>query len=250
MAVGMWSASAQARVFVFGEETFASYLKADYVMTALKQKPFEYSSGSQTTSFEGTYGSSAPAYEFGFAWSAGRAITRVGLSIIKPNTVEFEAFNSGGQKLFTGSSEIYGYAGKIGFEVNFKPKKWTKARFFVMADGGAATLTVANGYSNITTPGYNTYPNMRTFREEIKGTAATFSGAVGFETIAFDTTTFILELGYRSMNFTSFDHNRDAYDFSGQTVSKGAAAVDSAGDARTLNLGGPYAALMLRFWLF
>jgi hypothetical protein len=237
-----------ARVFDIGKESFASYLKTTYVSAGgLNQKPFEDSSGTQTTSFSEKYGY-ATSYEFGFTWASPIVSTRIGIEVIKPSKITFEGKDSANNRFFYGGSDISGYAPKIGFEFGYKFKKSPNTKVFLLVEGGSANITIANTY-DMTGAGTTQYPTVSNFREEVKGTATTYAGALGIETRMFDTTTLVFEAGYRGMNFTNLNHNLAVTNFQG-TVAKGDSATNNTGEGRSLNLSGPYVSLMLRFWVF
>lgn len=238
---------AQARVFTIGKETFGSYLKYHYITTSIGKKPYEDSSGSSTKDFNSGYASNS-SYEFGFNFSTPRVSTRLGIEIIKPPITGFAGNDSSGTKLMDAGSEISGYAPKIGFEFNTYFKKAPNSRIYFMFEGGTANVTVYNGYT-MTAAGAVAYPTVSSFREELKGSSVLAAGGIGFETVFFDSTTFVFELGYRSLKFSSLKHNAAVTTFQG-AVAKGDTATDNVGDDRTLNLGGPYAAILLRFWIF
>ena len=235
-----------ARVFSMKNATFASYLRGNYGTTNLNQKPFEDSSGIATSSFESKYGP-LMGYEFGFAKVSGRVTTRFGLEIVSPTKLkDIKGKNSAEAQLFSASSELSAYIPKISME--FAIKQWPRSRIFFGGEYGVATLTLTNIY-DFTTAGTTQFgiPN---YREELKATTSSYGGSLGWEFLMTDTTTMVLEGGYRFLNVQEFKHNVDAVTIPEGAVTKGTVALDNNGAPRVLNMNGVYIAAMFKIWIY
>lgn len=244
-ALLLFTSSGWARVFNFSGEKFAPYIKGSYQPTTVGDQAFATSSGTGNTfSSKNTYNTS---FEFGFAYGFKGMRLRFGFEALKPPTLSgVTGADAGGTSMYALNSDILGYAPKIGFELNLK--EWPTSRLYVSGDYGAMSVTVKNTYA-FTADGTAAYPGMVDFTEELKGSGQAIDGAVGFEFLAFDTTTFSIEVGYRTMTIANLKHNLPVTSFQGAVV-KGDAALNDDGTARALALSNLYASLGFRFWIF
>lgn len=235
---------ASARVFDVGKEKFGTYLKGSYSTAPVGQSMFEKSSGTgMTFDNEVKY---LPGYEFGFLWSMPWFNMRFGFELITPSKLkDVEARDASDNLIYNLTSDFSVATPKIGLEVNVN--RWKESRTFVGGDWGMANLTVTNSYTFQS--GQTKFPSLTDFREETKSAAQTYSGFVGFETLFFDTTTFVIEAGYRVLKFDTLKHNTDITNFQG-TVVKGDQAHYDDGTARSVDLSGPFASVQFRFWMY
>jgi len=241
LVVGM---TAQARVFDFNSESLAAYLRGQYEQATDDTGPFAKSSGAQSN-FSDTYPYLA-SYEFGFVYATSAVNLRFGFEILKPSDLKGVAGkDAAGNTLFTVDNNISGYIPKVGLEFNLK--HWTQSRLFAHVMAGTATVTMQNSYT-MTAAGTAAYPTVSDFREEVKGTALMYEYGVGFETLLSDTTTFAFDIGQRNLELTSLNHDLAVTNFQG-TVGVGDKATFDNGQARSLNLSGLAASIMLRFWI-
>lgn len=243
-AVIFISAAAQARVFSIGQESLAAYLRGVGGSARQGETPFAPSSGADTE-FDGSYTLNT-SYEFGMVYATKYLNWRFGFEILKPaNLKSVKGSSAAGTEWYTVTNDISGYIPKAGLEANLK--QWKESRLFASAHYGWATITVQNSYA-FTTDGTAQFPGMADFREEIKGTAALIEYSMGFETLLSDTTTLALEAGMRTLSADSFAHTQAVRTFQGD-VTADAPAMNTDGTARSLDLGGTFAALSLRFWI-
>lgn len=235
---------AEARVFQMGSEHFATYLRGQYQTAGQKDESFAPSGGTGAT-YDSSYTANM-SYEFGFIYATPAVNFRFGFEVIKPTDLkDIKGSSSGGTTWYTLSDNISGYAPKIGLEISLK--KWGNSRIYVNGDYGYATVNVQNSYT-FTTAGTTQFPGMSDFREEVEGTGSLIESSLGYEFLLSDTTTLVLDAGYRALQIDSFTHKQAVKTFQG-TVAKGDTAKNTDGSNRTLNLSGAFASLWLRFWI-
>ena len=229
-----------------GDEHFASYLRVQYAQANQDPDPYKLS-GAPTASYNSNIASSYnPAFEIGFIYSAKLINWRFGFEVIKPDDKKnMKAVDANGDPLYYESQVISAYAPKIGVEINLR--QWSQTRLYLNADYGYATATVQNSYY-MTSLGTSTYPSVSDFREEMKATAPLIEGSIGYETLMSDTTTFVFDAGYRSLEFTSFSHNLAVTNFQG-AMSSGTAATNNNGKARSVDLSGGFISMWFRIWI-
>lgn len=245
--VFLWGLAAtlptQARQLNLPNESFAPYVRAGYQQSNLKKASFGGSSGAGNT-FSGDIPSIAN-YEFGFVWAIKEVSLRFGFEVIRPRAEKgILGTNASGTELFSVETDVSAYVPRIGLDINIK--QWPSARIFLNASYGMANVTVQNSYA-FTTAGQTAY-SLQNFREEVKSSGALQEFALGWEYNAFDTTTIVLDAGYRILKPSAFSHNLDVTNFQG-AVTKGASALDNSGSARSLDLSGYFGSVHLRFYL-
>lgn len=242
----LWTVSvAEARVLNLQTEKFAPYIRGQYQQSTIAQTPYSLSSGTGNA-FDKSY-STVSNYEFGFVYSIKDISLRFGFEVIYPSMLkEISGTDASGTQLFTLDSDIAGYVPKIGLDINVK--QWPQSRIFLNANYGMATVTLQNSYG-FTAAGQTAYPSLIDFREETKGSAALMEYSVGWEFLAFDTTTMVIDAGYRLLRLDSFSHNVPVTSFQGGVV-KGDKALADDGTDRRLDLSGYFASVQFRFWVF
>ena len=235
---------AEARIFDINNESFAAYFRGNYGPIP-PLDAFQNSSGANVV-FDSKFPYNLGA-ELGLVYATPRVNFRFGLGVLKPPSANGNGSTASGTALYSLSSEISVVTPKIGVEVDIK--KWNQSRFFIEGDAGYANLLLRNSY--VFTPAGSAAYNVPDYWEDIRGTTISYEGSVGFETLMTDTTTFVIDAGYRMMNFTALTQNRD---ISGgvighPAVAKGAPAVNNDGSNRTLNLSNWFAGVQFRFWI-
>lgn len=236
---------AEAKIFNFGAENFAPYIRGDFLQSSLEQTPFAQSSGTGN-SFDGKYGY-VPTYEFGFLYSFQNVALKFGFGVIRPATLkDISATNSGGTELFQVDNEVSGYIPKVGLD--FILKQWGQSRIFMGGEFGLANMTIQNSYA-FTAAGLAAYSGMSNFREEVSGSGFMQEYYLGYDWVAMDSTSIVFMGGFRTLKVNSFSHKLDVTSFQG-AVTKGAEAKDDTGGARSMDLSGYFASIAFRFWLF
>lgn len=238
---------AQAKIFDFKSAKVAAYFGGAYgpgFENTLLSKSNSNSTTSVTLAQEEH--SSLLGGEFGFIFSGGMVNLGFGAEILKPKDLpDISGKDSSDTELYTVTSEISVIIPKGKLEITLK--RWPKSRLFLGGEGGWAYLIGRNSYT-FTTAGSTAYSGLEDFYEDIRGNAPMFAGTLGFEKVLSDTTAFLVAAGYRSLNFTEVNHNRDITTFQG-SVSKGDLARNIDGQVRSLDLSGYMLTGALRFWL-
>lgn len=234
---------AQARVFDFGEDGFAPYIGAHYFMFNNGSSGFDASSGVDTE-FDQSL-KSALSYEFGFAYGFRKFRFLFGFQFLRPSLLEVTGSDAGGVAQYTLTHDLSAFIPRVGLEISIK--QWKENRFYFEALYGSATVTASNTYA-FTAAGTGSF-GLADFKEEVRGTAPMMQAGVGFETLAFDSTTLHLSLGYRNFVVSSLKHNMNSTGFQG-AVAEGDPATNNDGADRSLDLNGLYASVLFRFWLF
>jgi hypothetical protein len=233
----------EARVFNIDKESFAAYLKGSYGPSAVVNTLNSESKGNNVAlDSNHSYNLSG---EFGFVYATPGVDLRFGLEVIRPPDVkDASGTDASGTSLYSLTSEMSILAPKVSME--FTLKTWAVSKMFLVVGAGYASLAARNSYA-FTSAG-STQFSLADFYEDLRAGAPLYEGSLGFESLLTDTTTYVVEAGYRALNFTSVKHNSDITTFQG-AVTKGTAATNMDGTDRTLNLNNYFIGLSLRFWL-
>lgn len=229
---------ADARIFDLNRERFASYLLLTGGPSAVKDAAFAKESSAD--GYPAGVGNNISG-EFGFIYATRYLSWRFGFEIMKPATMKSSSATTGGADTYDVKSDIVGYVPKIGLEFNLATRSWYRLLAFVNV--GSASLAVTNDYSSV-----GIAPNAD-FRAEYKGGSSLQSAGLAMEMAAFDTTSVVLELGYRKMSFDKITYAKDVTDFQGAHRA-GDTVLQTDGEKRRLDFSGGYLGVGLRFWLF
>jgi opacity protein-like surface antigen len=244
LALFLVAPSANAYVFSLDQASFAPYIKGIYG-AGIENTTVTKSVGA-TTTLENKL-SSLMGGEFGFSWVGKRVHLRLAVEMLNPPKVQAaKGYNPSNQELFSVDSSLNVVSPKLGLDFNLKSGK--SGRFFAFAEGGSATLTATNSFT-MTAQGVADLGLSSDFSEELKGTATMYQYGLGVEYHSFDTTTFIIEAGYRHMDFATINYNKDVTNIGGARV-KGEKALNSDGSARSMNLTDYFAAVSFRIYIF
>lgn len=234
-----YSAPLWARVFHLTRENFASYLAVSYGPSTMGRNALL--GESVATEYSGGSVSAINAGEFGFVYATARMSWRFGFEILRPPSLAgVEAVDSG-STVYVAASEVIAYLPKVGIELNLRTMdSW---RVFVFGQFGTGTLSVTNTYSDVTIgPGED-------FVVRFKGAATATVGGIGYEFTAFDTTSIVLEGGYRQMTFPKVVYAEDVTDFQGAHAA-GDRAVWESGRRREIDFSGAFVTIGARWYLF
>lgn len=244
LLVVSWGSLSPARVFSAKDERFAAYVRGSYAPMSFENT---LNSGSHGTG--STLDSSNPynlSGEFGFIYSVENVGFRFSLEVIRPPDKKNESgTDSGGESLYTLTSEVSVVAPKIGMDLTLK--RWNINRFYLGVAAGYASLAARNAYS-MTAAGTTQYSGLTDFSEDLRAGAPIYEGLLGYESLLNDTTTVAIETVYRNLVFKDVKHNKDVTNFKGSFV-KGDAAVNDDGSVRTLNFSQFYFGVNVRFWV-
>lgn len=242
-ALLMCASSAQARIFNINKETFAAYFDVSAGGSQIGTSAFDGEAGSNITHGGGAnYNYSG---EFGFIYSRPAASLRFGFEIIKPTAVEGSVASNGTDDLYSANSEILGYAPKIALELNLHGN--ATSRSFVSMGVGSASVTMKNNYT-LTAAGQTAFPGVTDHDVEAKGSGTLLNASLGYEGLLTDTTTIVVEFGYRQLNIDNLEYTNTVTTFKGP-VSSGDKVTTTTGEQRDLNLTGGFIALGFRFYL-
>jgi hypothetical protein len=230
------SLMAEARIFDFNSENFAAYFLGSFGTTALGKSAYQGETTGVTYDKGNQYGYSG---EFGFLYGSPVLGVRFGFEFLLPEKVTSVAASNGTSTLYNIDSSVIGYVPKIGFEINFK--KGPTSRFFLLPEIGYATVSLKNDYT-LTSAGQSAYSGVTDHSIEAKGTGVLLAGKVGYEALMTDTTTIMLETGYRHLSVTNMQYTKSVTTFSGAKNSG-----DSLG--RNLDLSGFFISAGFRFFL-
>lgn len=237
------SAQAHARTFNVVNDNFAVYIRGTLDTTPLENTLANESAGLQTE--VDVEHEKKISGELGVIMTSPQLNIRMGLEFIRPPEVEdvHGTRTTDGVQMYAVKSEVSVLSPKVTIESNLK--RWPEARVFISGSYGYAMLTAMNSYSI-----YNSaqYSGLTDFSEELKATGNLIEGTIGYENILADTTTFVLEAGYRSLKFDSIDYKKATTNFQG-SVSGGEKALQTNGDPRTLDMSGVIFAISFRFWM-
>jgi hypothetical protein len=242
--LGGWSA--QARVFNVNSESLAAYVSGTWSPTfdnTLTSESNTNSSTSVSINARHPYNLSG---EFGFIYAQPRVNLRFGLEVIHPFDIKDEiGKDSNGGELYSLTSETSVLIPKVAIEVT--AKRFSTTRLLVTGGVGYGYLIARNSYT-FTPTGTAKYGGIPDFYEDLRGYAMMYEGSVGLEGLLSDMTTYVLQAGYRSLNFTEVKHNREVVTFQGP-VNPGDVAQNKNGQNRTLDLSNFYLGIQLRFWI-
>lgn len=234
--------SAQARVFSMNDESFAAYLRGTFGQPVTNTLNSKSSGNNVTLDSEHAYNFSG---EFGFIYATQFLNIRFGLEVIKPSDLKDSVGkSSGGSEYYTMTSEISAIVPKMVLEFNV----WQRniSRVSVTAGIGYASLVARNSYSM--TQAGTTALGVNEFAEDLRGTAPVYEGGLAYERLLSDTTTFVIEAGYRGLVIPEVRHNSSVTTFQG-AVNKNDIAKNMDGSNRELDLTNYYGGVGLRFWI-
>lgn len=239
----LFSHALMAKVFDASKAGSAAYVRGSYAF-GLDNTTYSKSQGSNSDVDYTT-----PYYlsgEFGGIYSTRFVNIRIGLEIIRAPQIDTDGvYKSTLVKKYSLTSNLAVLIPKIGFEMNIK--RWQRARLQMGGSVGYANLSARNSYV-FTSSGTSTY-NLSDFAEELSATTMDYEGFLGFETLLADSTTVLLEGGYRSITFSEMTYSKDVTNFKGSQT-KDKPALNSDGNKRTLDLSQAYVGLSFRFWFY
>jgi hypothetical protein len=243
IALGILSmgVTAEARVFDINRDAVAPYFTLMGGPSAVGKSGYENEASNVTVSGDSkyTYGG-----EFGCVISRKDINLTFGLELLKPASVAgFSGVNTGGTQVFSGDSDAFGYAPKVGIEITLHGDN--ESRSFVSAGLGYATIALKNAYT-LSSAGTSAYPGVDTLIES-KGTATEISAGLGYEGVLSEQTTYVFQFGYRQLKIDNLKYSHDYNTFNG-AVSSGDTVKDGASN-RQLNLSGGFISLGFRFYM-
>lgn len=232
------------RVFNLNNETFGSYFLMTGGPSSLNQSPFTGETIETTFSYDKKW-SAHYSGEFGFIYVTENLGLRFGVEVFKPTDLTLvSATDSASSRTYNLTSSITGYAPKLGLEIYLK--KTNSTRIFIVGYGGTVSASYTNSYTNVN------YPGVSDHSLDAKGNGNLLGGSLSFETVMNDTTTFLIELGHRTLNISEFKVSKinpqGSATFSG-APSIGDQTQSNDGKNRSLDFTGYYISLGFRFYM-
>ncbi len=232
LVLAIVSIKAHGRVFDINSEKFASYFVVTGGNSSLNQAAFlNEANAAYAYDKQVSYNYTG---EFGFFYATPSVGLRFSFEVFKPQLLSDVNATNGGATVYTFKSDYTGYSPKLGIEINLY--KTPASRVFMLGYTGAASVSYKNDYAD--------------HSEEGKGTQTLYGGSIGYEGFLTDTTTYIVDVGYRTLNFEKIDYAKDvAVGIDGQAHTAGTPVLDVNGEQRTLNFNGAYIGIGFRFYL-
>lgn len=230
--------SAEARVFSMDKESFAGYFLLTSGPSAIKDQAF--ANESSATAYDAEVKSNTGG-EIGFAYITGRAGWRFGFEILKPATLSGVSATASGSEIYQVKSDLNCYIPKLGIELIVKQTPTMRMALFGYA--GTASLSMKNDYSQLSVS-----PNSD-FSLEAKSSANLVGGGFATEFHMMDTTTILIEAGYRDLKFKEIKYSKDVASTFNGAVTAGDVMVDNTGAKRSIDFSGAYFSLGFRFWI-
>lgn len=237
-------ASLQARVFNLSNETIAPFLRVNYGTSQFTNQIFVNSLGADTN-VDKDFASILQGGELGLIITGPRLGFRLGVEILTPANINTNATSNAGAELYQFESGLTAITPRVGLDYAFRYTSTWKTG--VAVTGGLSSISYKNSYT-LNAAGEAAFPGITSFSEEGSATATQLEAALFFETLMNDTTTISLDLGYRSLNVTSFKYKEDFIDLAGTAKAKNDLASD-ADVLKAANLSGVFLALTFRFYL-
>ncbi len=216
-------------------------------LSAVGQEPFGNSSG-QDTSVDGetkfSYGG-----ELGFQIGFGSNLNlRMGAEVIQHRPVkDAKGTNSSGTERFELDSNVFIFNPNFTFEYAYATSGATK--MYMGAGMGYANITIENRYT-MTATGTSELGGVTDFNEKIEGTSTSFHVLTGIETTFVDNSTLSLDVGYRYLRTKELKYKAPANNIvSPGGVAEGDIVRNHDGTDRSMDLGGLYFGMTLKFYL-
>lgn len=241
-----WSGVAEARVFNFGNEYLASYLRATGGPSGVGTDAFGLAGGLDTVyDDEVAYNFSG---EIGFLLTFKDRVTlRVGMEVLETKPLsEAPGTNASGTNRFLLDSKVLVLQPVATFEVNLLPQPDSRVYFF--AGAGLADVTLDNEFT-MTATGTAELGGVTDFSEKAKTTRISGHGGFGYEMLMADTVTVAFELGYRYLPLPKLEFKSGATTIAQGAVAEGATLLDGDGTKRELDMSGAFVSVGFRFYI-
>lgn len=235
----------EARVFDFGSEPHAAYLKVGMLGSRLASDSFGFA-GDQVQLANQSF-SYLNTGEIGWTMQGSTLGFKLGVQGLNSASLLSDGSNLSGTSLYTSVNQVGSFAPIIGFMVNFYQTK--KSRASIELSAGQATVSIVQNYQLT--------PEGQSELGVVAATAIESSRAIGqlfyealaiYEILMVDTTTFVLEAGYRDMKVTNLKVLSDVDGPSGSYL-VGDTLRHADGTARVFNLSGWVVQANFRFYL-
>ena len=229
------SVESSARVFDMRNEEKGAYFSGTLSNVTVGSSLYQNeSSASQYT--EGVR--TLTGGEFGLFRTAERAAIKLGFEFLIPTEVKDAAASLNDVRQYKIKSTGIIYAPKLGVDLNLISRG--TFRWLLSGSVGWARLNYTNIYTEVVLPAGD--HSVEYIADEV-----TWTGSTGLEFFMMDTTTAIIEVGYRSLNFSKMKYHKSVTTFTGEK-NGGDAVKNQDGSPRTANFGGIFGSLSFRFY--
>ena len=227
----------QARVLSLSDEKFASYFSIETGSSLLSTGPFDQNLVA-VDSYSQSYKTGLGG-EFGFLYSSPYIGWRFSFEILKPAKLKEVSALAGAAAQYVVDSDVTAISPKLGIELHLNRKPGF--RFYLFGYYGSSNLAMTNVYTMVTAP--NTDHTV-----EAKSSASESGGGLGFETSFVDTTSFVFEIGYRSLVFKEIKYSKGVTTFQGSKAA-GDLITNLDGSDKKLSFNGYTVSVGFRFYL-
>ena len=244
IAAAVCGRAAEAKRFDFKSATFATYVRGAYGASLVGGDAYANSSGAGTVTdltIQSNYSG-----EFGALFGLGGVNLRFAGELLIPATLGSVtgSSSSGGATMFTLDSKLRAVLGMASLEIVLsRGANW---KLLAIGGGGYGWVTLDNKYT-MTAAGTSA-SGLSDFTESAAGSAPAAEAALAAEFLFTDAVTIAIDAGYRYMRVNNMASTSAQTTFVGSKKG-GDSLVNGDGSARSLDLGGPFAGLSLRFYL-
>lgn len=243
-AACMVANGAQARVFDFKNESFAVYVGGSFGGINAGDGSYALASG-YGTQFDKSV-QSATSAEFGILLSGSRLALKLGGEYLMPrDQIGIIGSDTGGNKLFDLNSTMAAFIPQGNLELLFF--KGSTSRGFIGGGFGEAFVSISNEYT-FTAAGRSALGVPGDYKEMAAGTAPFYQAYLGWEFLLTDVATLAFQLGYRSIHVQGLSATQPVTAITGTEI-KDEPVINTDGSQRSLDLGGAFANINLRFYL-
>ncbi len=237
----------QARVFDFNGESLAAYLHLTGGLASIGDDAYADSSGLDTVITETVPYN--PGFELGFLFGiAGAVVIKLGAEVLQTKQLpKISGKNASGDERFTLDSKVFGFNPNLALEFNIDQDN--QSRFFFAANVGSINISVDNAYT-FNAKGLSELSVTGDYTEKSEASFLTYGAYLGYEMLAVDNVTFMMNVGYRHIPVPELKYKHDYPDLiDSQSALKGDVVLNSDGSTRKFDFGGPYVGLGFRFYI-
>ncbi|MEQ1664128.1 MAG: hypothetical protein ABL927_01980 [Bdellovibrionales bacterium] len=244
--LGQW---AEARVFNFKTNGTSAYLKGTGAYSAIGDKAFADSSGSDTIFKDRVAYNFSGELGFSFLLKQGVNV-RFGFEGLQTKSVDTTGkYRVNNTKYMDLNSKITVFNPNMALEADLK--NFGTYRYFIFGGAGYANVKVINDYT-VTAAGVTHYGSAAAYKETWAADVLSYQAGMGWEGFVFDNVTFGLDAGWRFLDISQFKYNADATiirSLGSQAVAKGDVVVDDSAKNISLDMGGPFVGVTFKFYL-
>lgn len=238
---------AQAKVFNFARNSYATYLRGGYGNNNAGKGAYQPGFPATVTFPDNNGMYQDYQGELGFAWTVSNSMTfRLGAEVLYPMMqVDNNGKNAVGNPLVIAQNQVFALIPQLDLEIYFANKNSFRAYFG--AGGGYAYATVKNSIA-FTAAGNAAFPGLVNYTEEGTGYNIYGRAFLGFEFAFFDNVGFSVDAGYKYLRVDNFYSVRNTVTCL-RTYIVGDKLMNNDGTARTVDFSGAYIAGTFRFYL-